>query len=1018
MSLHPPRIVQLSAAASLAVVFGPDDEEKSAEESRRSPATGLEVFADFKAQNTRSFWNQRLVRAMGEVRFQGWMDNSVLLIQGSSASLEVLREAWMRRALKSAAGFVVRAVGDLSPLQMSPVPQSQFIPLAEVLCSVISDMNSSQIIVSQETLVNHMSRSHPGITIPTQDILYNTLGTLIKERKIYHTGEGYFIVTPQTYFITSNMAKEKTWWTSGSADDPPSPPITYLLSNDICVESTQTPSAAHCKSCSCFSLLPTATSEPATNLPPALTPSAVPDQHSVSVSVSECTAKSLKWPRPLDNKPSVQHQSTSTTADCQASDVSKTTGTINGVARKEKDSKPGRKFGLSLFRRNGGKKEKPKKEYASFSGQFPPEEWPVRDEDDLNNLPRDLEHAIIKRINPELTVDNLTRHTVLMKKLDERQEKAADKVLDKGVDKGMSTELLTSSKPRHHHHSSRSAKRSAQKCSRSKWRVHSSKEKQRERIKNRLPACANVYPEREDLIPTRLRVEIPIDEPCKADDAVEAISLYKKRIENPFNTPEPGILPVAVSWDHRKPKEGRPSGRKERTCHRSKLWDSHRTKVGVAEAEHMAKSPTSEDKCDQERDANCDRLLQPDLKLCGELPPDYSSSYPQSCTLRIDDKIRHRMEGSGAESWEKPQLKDGKNQALDNGLANMHQYTSSNTIPTQAWPKTSLQRKHSLRLNKTQRDDSQKTDQLSTRHHAKDVRTITVIREQGTLGVVEPVVDDITPGTETEDDYRLYQRADHHQDEDTCSSLSLNEEDLIPNYLHPHLVYHQYNTESKCQESSGHYYDSSFPHQQVSSINSHSATQREASLSPSRLCETTWGRQHPQQSAISPQEEPRSGKEALVQEGLQEASLECDCPAPPEAFDSSIFDYCPASGVESDAETVRKSTDEGDGESAHWAAEVKEAQGEDYHENPRGGLSGPRAMENGDAVELVENQSFTGDSGIDSPRTHLSLASSNTVILEGLKRRGFLQNLDKLHSKSSTIRPQSSLLQLTPVMNV
>ncbi|CAL8256261.1 unnamed protein product [Lota lota] len=1135
-----PRAVQLSAA-SLALVFGRDEEISRTggkASATTAAASGQDIFADFRSQNLRSFWNKRLVKAVAEVNFQGWMENLVLFLQGNANNLEVIREAWMRRALRSPKGFVIKAVGDLSPIQMLPVSQSQFIPLAEVLCSAISDMNSSQTTVSQEALVNHMSKAHPGMTIPTQDILYNALGALIKERKIYHTGEGYFIVTPQTYFITNSLVREKNWWASPSGDDPPSPPpITYLLSNQACnVDSAHAPLVAHCKSCSCFAP-PQATSNIATTPTTAATvpPSVVLDGHSVSISISECTGKSLKWPRPSEHKPTLVHQSTSTAADYQPSELSKTTATTNATSRKDKDgkdNKSGRKFGLSLFWRNGAKKEKPKKEYASFSGQFPPEEWPVRDEEDLNNLPRDLEHAIIKRINPELTVDNLTRHTVLMKKLEDRGERAIEKVqervvdkgerVDRGVDKGISTEILTVSKPRHHQ-SSRGAgvgRRSVPKASRSKRRPYSSREKHREkekeRARNKTHICEEEYPEEGDFVPSRLQPDIHADEleHPEGAGAGDEKCVYKKRIDNPFHaqsisdTVTPTTLAtncqitIANNKGHRRrdTKESRTSaaGRKERTGLRSKSWDPHPTKVIVPDMEHLGESCTANDRyaCLHERELAADNLLQADMKVSRELPSGYSAVYPQSSTLRIDDKLRHQagpgnLEARASEDEPRPTHElQGRGSADSHRLqveqttaeapANILSYSDADVIlPTHPydsalkmrdlavpWTKAnaSLQRTHPLRDAEKQEDNLHRPDLLHSHQQPGDFTAnrrqqvaeanVAVSVNRALFNRPELAADNGSLLTNShdfiEDDHRLYQ--DEEVDEDACSSLYLNEEEMVDGkpYVTAQADHHSHHVVYSDYDSDKHYHK--FPH--VWPHDSHryqppahssgqedwdgsiahtdsftAATQGESSLSPNRLRQNSWTHQHHSQISRSPGFQSEAGTSRVTMplgEPRQGASVSSDPLEPPEPADSSIFDYCQTSEVESDAETVRRSVGEGDGESAHWGAELEQEATEEQLERvmvngtPQSHVV-ERSMPSGagaDMGETAESQSLTGDSGIDSPRTCVSLATNNTVILEGLKKRGFLQNLGKLHSKSSTIRPQSSLLQLTPVMNV
>ncbi|XP_075466652.1 storkhead-box protein 2 isoform X2 [Ascaphus truei] len=318
--------------------------------------------------------------------------------------------------------------GDVSPISMSPISQSQFIPLGEILCLAISAMNSARKPVTQEALMEHLTTCFPGVPTPSPEILRHTLNMLVRERKIYPTPDGYFIVTPQTYFITPSLIRTNSKWYHLDERIPDrsqctSPqPGTITPSPSGCVRD-RTLSKNHCDSCHCCR----------------------EDMHSIHASTLQ--RKSAKDCKDSYCPPSI----------CQIPPTEKSKSTINysyktETLTKPKDGeKPSKKFGLKLFRLSF-KKDKTK-QLANFSAQFPPEEWPLRDEDTPTTIPREVEMEIIRRINPDLTVENVVRHTALMKKLEEeksQRSKAGSSAHHSGRSRRSRTHRKTHGKSRSH----------------------------------------------------------------------------------------------------------------------------------------------------------------------------------------------------------------------------------------------------------------------------------------------------------------------------------------------------------------------------------------------------------------------------------------------------------------------------------------------------------------------------------------------------------------------------------------
>uniref|UniRef100_A0A4X2LDS1 Winged helix Storkhead-box1 domain-containing protein n=2 Tax=Vombatus ursinus TaxID=29139 RepID=A0A4X2LDS1_VOMUR len=891
---------------------------------------------------------------------------------------------------------------------MNPITQSQFIPLAEVLCCAIADMNAAHVVVTQESLMDQLVKHYPGIATPSQDILYTTLGHLIKERKIYHTGEGYFIVTPQTYFIANTAPPEKERAPLEDGHPPPTS-VTYLVSMDGQAELTKESitSPSHCKSCRCF-------------------PDPCPGEPSGD--------RGRKGQKNLgEAKPSVQSQAISTSEEKRLCDRPK-------PLPPTKDKEKSKKFGLRLLWRQMSRKERPKKDHRTFSAQFPPEEWPVRDEENLDNIPRDVEHEIIKRINPELTVDNLIRHTVLMQKCEERK---------KYMSQGTSTDLLAAGHKQLQQPQQQPVKagvrRRQSRSGRHRRKGHSSQRGSQ----GSEPRSVITRPEKHSKhLPTEAvpRAKTPEAGPAQKllretqSGAANPHFIYKKRISNPFpGFPHRGNLTVR-GYRGQKSSDLKPklTEKPKKSFQRSRSLDSSRN-VGSEVQQPCAEQPKDKVKPGMPVSPNA-ASVQP----VGDSFRDRPSNYSQNGFFRTRGKghpFRESQPGQNACAAQDKTIREvqwkihpcadplGETQTEMHCSAAQASCLVNHEVPgRELMDQTVVCQFQNLGLLDHHLSSAHQIRQPE-RQSRDAPKELTVTRWETLSHENEGVTD--------EDDHQALYQKEMDGDEDACSSLYLQEEEEDKeDFAEKHILcparpgYIPYSfTEGSLWDNLGktnvnegplgHWKISSDPTDYSSKIQQFEAqiSERNDYHRPAGLD----GRQKMDFSGDNRGLHPRGYR------CDEEAGAAPRAQASSELVDGSIFDYYNASEADSEAETLQNSARETGETAACWGLGP---QGEEVRKHFRQtpepfsasrmpSLAQRVQQQEQNHSEGTENHSLTGDSGIDSPRTQ-SLASNNSVILEGLKRRrSFLQSFEGINNtRNGQMLTSNSLLQLTPVINV
>jgi hypothetical protein len=190
---------------------------------------GYLLFQGLLSSNSVCWWNTGLNGATKSLTYHGYISPGALLVGSEPCAIDIVKNAWARRVLQPPPGYQIVALEDIENCYGLPVAQTQWTPLPEAVCAVILRLSRQGRPAGIETIREALIMTFPHVSPPSEQALYDTLVQLTTERKLYHTSNGYFIVTPERRRSRSASRGRKR------IDDPDPDPVsgkTMLMSTE------------------------------------------------------------------------------------------------------------------------------------------------------------------------------------------------------------------------------------------------------------------------------------------------------------------------------------------------------------------------------------------------------------------------------------------------------------------------------------------------------------------------------------------------------------------------------------------------------------------------------------------------------------------------------------------------------------------------------------------------------------------------------------------------------------------